>query len=222
MIHLERDEDYLMMSGIQHFDFCRRQWALIHIEQQWEENVLTVEGKLDHKKCHDDKIIEKRKDIIIMRGMRVISHKLKMTGVCDVVEFHRNEQGIILNKYDGKWLPIPIEYKHGHEKTIDADRLQLCAQAIALEEMLVCNIGYGFLYYKEKNQREKVNFTDELRNITSSMAKEMNSYFEKAWTPSSKISSKCKACSLKEICIPKLCNKRNVNKYIEEYVKECE
>lgn len=218
---MEREEDFLMMSGIQHFDFCRRQWALIHIEQQWEENVLTVEGKLDHKKCHDDKIIEKRKDIIIMRGMRVISHKLKMTGVCDVVEFHRNEQGITLNKYDGKWIPLPIEYKHGHEKTIDADRLQLCAQAIALEEMMVCNIEYGFLYYKENNQREKVDFTDELRNKTLSMANEMNSYFERAWTPSAKISSKCKSCSLKEICVPKLSNK-NVNKYIEEYIKECE
>ncbi len=219
---MEKDEDYLMMSGIQHFDFCRRQWALIHIEQQWEENFLTAEGKIDHKKCHDDKIIEKRKNIIIIRGMRVISHKLKMSGICDVVEFHKNENGITLNKYDDRWLPFPIEYKHGHEKTIDADRLQLCAQAISLEEMLVCNIEFGFLYYKENNKREKVVFTDELRNKTISVADEMNSYFERTWTPSAKISSKCKSCSLKEICVPKLGSKRNVNKYIEEYIKECE
>ena len=82
------EEDYLMISGIQHFDFCRRQWALIHIEPQWQENILTVEGKIEHTVCHDESKIEKRKDIIIMRGMRVISHKLKLTGVCDVVEFH--------------------------------------------------------------------------------------------------------------------------------------
>ncbi len=129
---MNNEDDYLMMSGIQHFDFCRRQWALIHIEQQWKENVLTTEGKVDHEKCHNETLIEKRNDIIIMRGMRVVSHQLKLSGNCDVVEFHRINDGISLSKYSDKWLPVPIEYKHGESKWIDADRLQLCAQAIAL------------------------------------------------------------------------------------------
>lgn len=106
------ENDYLMMSGLQHFDFCRRQWALIHIEQLWKENVLTAEGRYDHRVCHDDSRTEKRNDLIIMRGMRVVSHSLGLSGTCDVVEFHASEDGIELDKYIGKWKPVPVEYKH--------------------------------------------------------------------------------------------------------------
>lgn len=214
------EEDYLMMSGLQHFDFCRRQWALIHIEQQWNENYLTAEGRLDHKKAHDDKIVEKRKDIIIMRGLRVVSHELQLIGECDVVEFYRDIDGIELNRYEGKWIPVPVEYKHGHSKTIDADRLQLCAQAIALEEMFVCDIEYGFLYYCETRKREKVIFDDDLRNKVIKMAKEMVLYFQKGHTPKARMTSKCKSCSLIEICIPSIMSKKEVCSYIDNLIKE--
>ena len=136
-------DDYLLMSGIQHFCFCRRQWGLIHLEQQWQENQRTAEGRLDHARCHDDGLTEKRGDLLIIRGMRVISHHLKLTGTCDVVEFHTDATGVPLQSHKGLWLPMPIEYKHGAPKESDADRLQLCAQAIALEEMLVCQIEQG-------------------------------------------------------------------------------
>ena len=217
---MDNEEDYLMMSGLQHFDFCRRQWALIHVEQQWKENVLTVLGRIDHTACDDNTRIEKRKDLLVVRGMRVVSKTLKLVGVCDVVEFRAFEDGIPLQGYDGKWIPCPVEYKHGHSKTIDADRLQLCAEAMALEEMLVCKIEHGFLYYKETNRREEVSFTEELKKRVASMAREMLQYFERGWTPKVKASAKCKSCSLIDICVPDLYKKRSVADYIVEHIRE--
>lgn len=127
-------DDYLLMSGIQHFCFCRRQWALIHLEQQWTENLRTVERQLLHERCHDDSLREKRGDLLTVRGMRVISHRLRLAGACDVVEFRAGPDGVPLQGQEGRWLPMPVEYKHGTPKENDADRLQLCAQAMALEE----------------------------------------------------------------------------------------
>ncbi len=214
------EEDYLMISGIQHFDFCRRQWALIHIEQQWQENVLTIEGRIEHTVCHDESKTEKRNDVIIMRGMRVVSHKLQFTGVCDVVEFHKSDVGVELNRYSGKWTPIPIEYKHGHSKSIDADRLQLCAQAMALEEMLVCDIPIGYLFYKETNKREKVELMVDLRKKVEEMSREMYSYYLNGYTPKAKEKAKCNRCSLKDVCLPELGIGENVSLYINNHIRE--
>ena len=111
-----REDEYLMISGIQHFEFCPRQWALIHIEQQWEENVKTIQGNELHKKADQPFLKEKRSGTIISRAMPVHSHELKITGVCDVVEFTQSEDGITLHGREGKWLPRPVEYKHGKEK----------------------------------------------------------------------------------------------------------
>lgn len=158
-----KEEDYLMLSGIQHFSFCKRQWALIHIEQQWAENYKTTAGELMHKKAHDENSLEKRGDLLIVRGLRIASHELGLSGQCDVVEFHQSEDGIDLFGYDGKWNPLPIEYKHGLPKENQADELQLCAQAICLEEMFQTNISAGFLYYGENRRRTKVEFTPDLR-----------------------------------------------------------
>lgn len=144
-------DDYLQMSGIQHFSFCRRQWALIHLEQQWAENLRTAEGRLEHERCHDESFTEKRSNLLVVRGMRVVSHRLRMSGSCDVVEFRADPGGVPLQGCSGTWLPMPVEYKHGHSKENDADRLQLCAQAMALEEMLVCEIPAGALYYVAKH-----------------------------------------------------------------------
>lgn len=215
---INSEDDYLMMSGLQHFDYCKRQWALIHIEQQWADNLFTAEGNVMHKRCHNEKIVEKRGDLIVTRGMRVVSHTLKLTGVCDVVEYHKSSKGIPINGYDGMWDVVPVEYKHGHPKTIDADRLQLCAQAIALEEMLVCDINSGFLYYGEIRRREQVLFTNDLRAKVKSMAEEMCKYYMRGYTPIVKKSSNCNMCSLKDICLPIVENKRNVKQYILENI----
>ena len=141
------EEDYLQLSGIQHFAFCRRQWALAYIELQWSENERTVDGKLLHEKAHDVTSEEKRGDLIISRAMPIHSRELGISGECDIVEFHRGETGITLTGREGKYEVVPIEYKRGRPKQNDVDILQLAAQAMCLEEMLCCDIPYGFLYY---------------------------------------------------------------------------
>ncbi len=214
------EEEYLMISGLQHFDFCRRQWALIHIEQLWEENALTVEGHLIHRICDDGSQNEKRNNIITMRALRVNSHELGLSGICDVVEFYESDDGIELNDYIGKWQPVPVEYKHGHSKVIDADRLQLCAQGMALEEMFVCSIQFGFMFYHETRRREKVEFNEDLRDKVRKMSKEMHNFYCRGWTPSVRITKKCKNCSLSDLCLPELDNKRNVALYINDRIRE--
>ena len=128
----------LLISGLQHFSFCRRQWALIHIESQWSENYLTVDGKLKHDNADDPYFTEKRGDLLISRAVPVRSDRYGIVGKCDVVEFRRDDSGVRISGRDGLWLPTPVEYKRGHTKEIDADRLQLCAEAMCLEEMLCC------------------------------------------------------------------------------------
>ena len=214
------ENDYLMMSGIQHFCFCRRQWALIHLEQQWSENIHTIEGQLEHTRCHDESLTEKRGNLLIVRGMRVISHRLHLSGSCDVVEFHADPSGISLQKRDGLWKPVPVEYKHGHCKENNADRLQLCAQAMALEEMLVCEIPQGILFYEETRRREIVELTDELRNTTQKMADEMISYFARGYTPKVRPAKHCNACSIKELCLPKLYKQSDAAAYISEHITQ--
>ena len=124
------EEDFLAISGLQHFAFCRRQWALIHIEQQWQENLRTVEGHILHENAHDAFFTEKRGTVLISRGMAVQSRTLGVNGVCDVVELHASPDGVPIFGRGGKWLPIPVEYKRGSPKETDADRLQLCCQAM--------------------------------------------------------------------------------------------
>jgi len=215
-------EDYLMLSGIQHFCFCKRQWALIHIEQQWSDNLLTVEGDILHKNVHDIGFDEKRGDKIVVRGMAINSAELGVSGVCDVVEFMRSEDGVSIFGREGKYKVIPVEYKRGKPKENDADRLQLAAQAICLEEMLCCKIEKGFLYYGEIRRREEIVFDDEIRQKTVSMIKEMHGYFERGYTPKTKRTKSCNACSLKDICLPGLQKNISAGKYIRERLDETE
>lgn len=210
----------MQMSGIQHFCFCRRQWALIHLEQQWAENGRTAEGMLLHENCHDETFCEKRGDLLTVRGMRVASQVLRLSGQCDVVEFRASPAGVPLAGRAGTWLPCPVEYKHGSPKETDADRVQLCAEAIALEEMLVCEIPQGALFYAEVRRRETVPFTPELRAETAQMAREMNELFLRGTTPKVKVSKQCNACSLRELCLPKLCGRLNAAEYIRSHVEE--
>ncbi|GHS96940.1 CRISPR-associated protein Cas4 [Synergistales bacterium] len=217
------EDDYLLLSGIQHFSFCRRQWALIHIEQAWSENLRTVEGKLMHERAHDPFFTEKRGDTIIAREMPVFSNTLGVSGQCDVVEFHSDKNGVTLHGRTGLWLPCPIEYKRGSPKVSDADRLQLCAQAICLEEMLLCSaIKTAYLYYGETHRREAVDLTAELRETVRSCFAEMRGYFERRYTPRVKPTKSCNACSLKDICLPKMPKNSGVREYINGVIGESE
>lgn len=217
-----KEEDFLLLSGIQHFVFCKRQWALIHIEQQWQENLRTIEGEILHEKTHDETVKEKRKDLIISRGMNIFSRTMGITGTCDVVELHHNIHGVSIFGRDGTYQAVPVEYKRGKPKENEADVLQLCAQAMCLEEMLVCEIPEGFLFYGEIKRRVKVLLTEELRERVKLMVKEMHELYDRRYTPKVKVSKSCKACSLAEICMPKLCKNPSVSQYIKRNILEAE
>ena len=155
------DEDFLQLSGLQHFKFCRRQWALIHIENQWAENYRTTDGAILHENAHNGAFSENRGDLLVTRDMRIFSRSLGVSGACDVLEFHRGETGIPLKGREGLWQPYPVEYKRGKPKEGTEDALQLCGQAMCLEEMLCCEIPRGALYYGEPRRRTEVDFTPE-------------------------------------------------------------
>lgn len=213
------EEDYLQLSGIQHFAFCRRQWALIHIENQWAENERTVDGIIMHEKAHSGDA-ESRGDVVIMRALRVFSATLGVSGECDVVEFNRNADGISLNGHDGLWQPYPVEYKRGKPKEHNADEMQLCAQAMCLEEMLCCRIPEGALFYGEPRRRTPVIFTEELRQRVSDCLSEMHDLMQRGYTPKVKPQKGCTACSLRELCLPKLMKTRSVSAYVKGAMEE--
>lgn len=214
------EEDYLFISGIQHFKFCRRQWALIHVEQQWEENVHTVIGELMHKKAHDPYLTEKRKDTIIVRALPVVSKEMGITGECDVVEFRRCEDGVRLHGHRGLYSIYLVEYKKGKPKTDEKDQLQLAAQAMCLEEMFSTKVKEGALFYGETKRREIIHITDELRLEVRDMFQEMHHYFSRHYTPKVKTSKSCSSCSLKEICLPKLSKTVSVGTYVKRMLQE--
>lgn len=215
-----KEEDYLMLSGIQHFAFCRRQWALIHIEQQWQENERTAEGELLHERAHDTWATEKRSDVITSRGLPVQSRTMGISGSCDIVEFHRAEEGVPLYGHRGLFRVYPIEYKRGKPKDIPIDMLQLTAQAMCLEEMLSAEIAEGAIYYGEIRHREKILFTEDLRTQVRKYFQEMHQLFDKQYTPNVKWSKSCNACSLKDICMPKLGKTPSVKEYVREKIME--
>lgn len=216
------EEDYLMLSGIQHFEFCRRQWALIHIEQQWAENLRTVEGNIMHKKAHDGFSYEKRGNTIISRGMAVYSKTLGTYGVCDIVEFRKDNTGITLHGHEGKYVVFPVEYKKGKAKESEADILQVVAQAMCLEEMLCCDITTCFLYYGETKRRTEIVINKELREKVNSIFEEMHQYYNRGYTPKVKRTKSCNACSIKDLCLPVLCKNQSAKTYIQKKLGEDE
>lgn len=214
-------DECLMISGLQHFRFCRRQWALIHIEQQWAENLRTVEGEFLHERAHNEQLRESRGDLWTVRGLRVQSLTMGLSGQCDVVEFRRDEMhGVPLAGKDGLWLPYPIEYKRGSPKQNGCDELQLCAQAMCLEEMLCCEIPSGALFYGEPRRRLHVAFAPDLREEVRTDAAQMHEFYRRGRTPQVKPTKSCGACSLKELCLPRLQKSGSVQAYLRESMEE--
>lgn len=199
------DEDMLMLSGIQHFKFCPRQWALIHIDQQWNDNRLTIEGELLHKHVDDPSYRAKSGEIICLRAVSLASKALGLYGVSDLIELHPSSQAnnaICHPKYKGYWVPHPVEYKHGHSKQDQSDELQLTAQAMCLEEQYGITIDYGAIFYARTHHRQEVFFTHQLRELVRSNAKLMHEYFAKGSLPPAEYSPKCHKCSLWDKCMP--------------------
>jgi CRISPR-associated exonuclease Cas4 len=216
------EEDYLLLSGIQHFAFCRRQWALIHIEQVWAENYYTAEGRLMHEKVHDPFFTEKRGDVIITREMAIHSRELGVSGQCDIVEFYKDDiRGVNLFGRSGKWIPQIVEYKRGKSKADDCDRLQLTLQTMCLEEMFNCaKIEKGCIFYGETKHREYVELTNELRDTVKKMLSEMHDYYDRKYIPRVKSAKSCKKCSLYDICLPDTGKTRSAAQYIESLLNE--
>lgn len=187
------EDELLPLSALQHLLFCERQCALIHIEQAWAENRLTAEGRILHERVHERED-ESRGDVRIARGLRLRSLKLGLTGMADVVEFHRQA--------DGRWTPFPVEYKRGKPKPDERDTIQLCAQALCLEKMLGAAIPDGALFYGVTRRRQDVAFTAELRALTAETAARLHRLLKNGVTPPAVYEKKCDNCSLKKLCLP--------------------
>ncbi|MDD4796546.1 MAG: CRISPR-associated protein Cas4 [Eubacteriales bacterium] len=219
------EDAFLQLSGIQHFAFCPRQWALIHLEQQWADNVRTIEGNILHQRAHDAGLAEKRGNTLTLRDVRIHSRRLGIAGACDVVEFYADENGVSLTGRSGRWRPCPVEYKRGKPKEHQADALQLCAQALCLEEMLGCTLDGGMLYYGEERRRYPVCFDTSLREAVETALSRMHDYAARGYTPRARSTKGCNACSLKDICLPKLKRCPSARAYLRaavEEVKGCE
>ena len=199
-----KESDYIMLSAVQHFMFCPRQCALIHIEQLWAENLYTAEGNLMHERADSSKS-ERTGDIKIVRTLPVCSKKLGLSGQADVVEFH-----------DGGRV-FPVEYKRGRPKKERCDEVQLCAQAMCLEEMLDVEIPEGALFYGKKRRREQVSFDRGLRELTVEIIGRTHELIVQGRTPGARYEKKCDACSLFGLCLPKTCGRqRNVASYLKQ------
>jgi CRISPR-associated exonuclease Cas4 len=196
------EDELLPISALQHLLFCERQCALIHIEQVWEENRLTAEGRLMHERVHEADN-ETRGDVRIVRGLRLRSLQLGLSGVADVVEFHRADSGVRLSGATGLWLPFPVEYKRGRPKAEPWDAVQLCAQASCLEEMLSVVIPAGALFYGATRRREDVAFDERLRSVLRETAERLRLLFEVGTTPQALYEKKCGNCSLLHLCMPR-------------------
>ena len=213
MIYTE--DELLPLSGLQHLLFCERQCALIHVEQVWVENVLTAEGRLMHERVHEaDR--ESRGDVRIEFSMPLRSLRLGLIAKADVVEFHRDKENP-----DDVWRPFPVEYKRGKPKKGNYDKVQLCGQAICLEEMLEVEIPAGALFYGRTRRRLDVIFDSVLRQETEDAAKRFHKLVESRVTPKAVYMKKCKNCSMYDLCIPKTIGKaQSIKSYLEDAIKE--
>ncbi|RJQ14662.1 MAG: CRISPR-associated protein Cas4 [Nitrospiraceae bacterium] len=202
------EDELIQLSALQHIIFCERQCALIHIEQLWSENILTAEGKIMHEKV-DTANRESRGKIRIEYGVPMRSLRLGLIGKADVVEFHKTGE---------QWIPFPVEYKRGKPKLDDCDKVQLCAQAMCLEEMMDIEISEGALFYGQTRHRYDVNFDSALRKETEDAAMRLRELIKSGITPKAEYSAKCKKCSLIELCLPKMSKK--ASNYLLKVVEE--
>jgi CRISPR-associated exonuclease Cas4 len=202
------EDELLPLSALQHLAFCERQCALIHVEQVWVDNPLTLEGSFLHDRVDQrGPRHELRGSILLARGLPLRSFRLGLSGRADVVEFRRvavsdGPKGCSLRGRPGRWQPFPVEYKRGKPKPDACDEVQLCAQAVCLEEMLAVEIDEGALFYGKTEHRHGVRFGKELRTLTDSMAARLHVMVAAGTTPLAERKEKCLRCSLLDVCRP--------------------
>ena len=216
------DEDELLpLSALQHLVFCERQCALIHIEQLWADNALTIEGEHLHDRVHEGAHTESRGDVRIARGVAFRSLRLGLSGIADVVEFHRVANGgAHIPNASGLWRPFPVEYKRGRPKRDHCDEVQLCGQALCLEEMLQTNVPEGALFYGTNRRRFDVKFDGALREETDQAAARLHRLIAARITPAAVREPKCDKCSLLELCMPAVTSGgRSARRYLQRTVR---
>jgi len=205
------ESEFIMLSALQHYLFCPRQCALIHVEQLWAENLFTAEGRVMHERV-DRGDRQSRGEIRIEYGLALRSRVLGISGRADVVEFHKS---------DGGWVPFPVEYKRGRPKKDDSDRVQLCAQAMCLEEMLDQPVDRGALFYGKTRRRLDVIFDDTLRGLTRETAQKIHELITAGETPQASYTKKCDACSFVGLCMPKTTGKsRTVASWLQGMIQK--
>lgn len=203
------DSDLLPLSALQHYLFCPRQCALIHVERLWFENRYTAEGKVMHERV--DRGGEKSTaSLRIEYGLRLVCRELGLVGQADVVEFHKTE------KEPGSWVPFPVEYKRGKPKKDNSDKVQLCAQALCLEEMYRTTVQEGALFYGKTRRRQPIMFSPELRRETIETAENLHSMIRDRLTPEPVYDKKCESCSFLDFCMPRVCRVKSVKSYLKK------
>jgi CRISPR-associated exonuclease Cas4 len=205
---------------LQHLAFCERQWALIHLEHVWDENVLTTEGRHLHERVHAGEA-ERRGDMRIARALRLRSLRLGLSGVADLVEFHtccEGEPGAALPGLPGRWRAVPVEYKRGRPKANRCDEVQLCAQALCLEEMLDAPVAAGALFYGQTRRRVEVVFDAPLRNETEALAARLHALVAAGETPPPVFTPACANCSIHAACLPKVTGGRSARTWLDRAV----
>lgn len=208
------DEELIPISALNHLLFCKRRFALVHIEQLWQENLFTAQGQVMHERVDRGDQADRGKTRVEY-GLPMKSARLGLTGKADVVEFRRSASSVL------KWVPFPVEYKRGKPKKDLTDKVQLCAQALCLEEMLNLDIQAGALFYGKTRRRLEVDFDEHLRNKTIEAAEELHAMIKSGITPPPKYCKKCESCSLVSLCLPKIIGKqKNVSSWLKRMIRE--
>ncbi|MEW6511648.1 MAG: CRISPR-associated protein Cas4 [Bacteroidota bacterium] len=201
------EDDFIQLSALQHYVFCPRQCGLIHVEGIWSENVYTARGEILHEKVDTD-TYETRGTVKTVRGLRIHSFRLGITGRADVVEFFKSSDSA------GHLEVVPVEFKAGQPKEDASDKVQLCAQAMCLEEMLRTTVRKGEFFYGRIRRRVEVILDESLRRKTEEVIAEVHSLVSGGRAPAARYSEKCGRCSLEEICKPKAMNERRLHAYM--------
>ncbi|MGI8961771.1 MAG: CRISPR-associated protein Cas4 [Bryobacteraceae bacterium] len=218
------EDDLLPLSGLQHMAFCERRWALVQIENIWRDNRFTAEGSVLHDKAHSGEI-ESRPGVLIRRTMPLHSFHLGLSGQADIIEFQplkAEEPGVSLEGRRGFWRPYPIEYKRSRDKAGSiAYRVQLCAQALCLEEMLSAAVPEGAVYDGKTKRRQQVVFDSSLRTLVATLALRMHALFKAGSTPCPVLTKACQSCSLHDRCLPETLGiTTTVQSYYRRFLQE--
>lgn len=193
------EDDLIPISWLSQYYYCPRRAGLIALEGQWQDNVHTAEGSVLHERVHEAGS-QSRKTSVILRGVAIRSLKHGLSGVADCIELYASPNGYILPWLDGKWLLNVVEYKHGRRRRELEYEVQLCAQAMCLEEMVDCKLEFGFIYYGSERRRMRIDFVDDLRDLVIKGVVALFEMLQTGVTPQTEPSAKCRECSLRDVC----------------------